>query len=63
MSTKEFNRELRKLQFELGPLQKWTRRNGLRAVVAFWGRDAAGKRAQKPLNFIMRSKRGSDFDR
>ena len=36
-------RELVRLQFELLKLQDWVRRQGLRAVVLFEGRDAAGK--------------------
>ena len=36
-------RELVRLQFELLKLQDWVRREGLRVVVLFEGRDAAGK--------------------
>ena len=35
--------ELAHLQFELIKLQEWVRLNGLRVVVLFEGRDAAGK--------------------
>ena len=40
---KEFDRELRKLQVELCHLQDWVKREGMRIVVVFEGRDAAGK--------------------
>jgi polyphosphate kinase 2 len=40
---KEYERELRKLQVELCALQDWVRHEGLRVVVVFEGRDAAGK--------------------
>jgi polyphosphate kinase 2 len=43
ISRKEFDRELRKLQVELCHLQEWVKRKGLRIVVVFEGRDAAGK--------------------
>lgn len=38
-----YERELLKLQEELAKLQYWIRANGLRVVVLFEGRDAAGK--------------------
>jgi polyphosphate kinase len=38
-----YERELRKLQMELVKLQEWIRHEGLRVVVLFEGRDAAGK--------------------
>ncbi len=38
-----YERELRKLQVELVKLQEWIRHEGLRVVVLFEGRDAAGK--------------------
>ncbi len=38
-----YYRELEKLQIELVKLQEWVRKEGLRVVVVFEGRDAAGK--------------------
>ncbi|MFQ5583091.1 MAG: polyphosphate kinase 2 [Calditrichia bacterium] len=43
MKKKEFERELRKLQVELVKLQEWIKHKGLKVVVVFEGRDAAGK--------------------
>jgi polyphosphate kinase 2 len=43
MSRKEFERELKPLHEELVKLQLWAQHSGLRAVVVFEGRDAAGK--------------------
>src|SRR6187200_3256843 len=40
---KEYLKELRKLQAELCHLQEWVKHKGLRAIVIFEGRDAAGK--------------------
>ena len=40
---KRYNRELAKLQIELVKLQEWIRNKGLKVVVIFEGRDAAGK--------------------
>jgi polyphosphate kinase 2 len=39
----DYERELRRLQVELVKLQEWIRHEGLRVVVLFEGRDAAGK--------------------
>lgn len=39
----EYDKELRRLQAELVKLQEWVRHEGLRVVVLFEGRDAAGK--------------------
>lgn len=39
----DYDRELRRLQIELVKLQEWIRHEGLRVVVLFEGRDAAGK--------------------
>ena len=39
----DYDQELRKLQIELVKLQEWIRHKGLRVVVLFEGRDAAGK--------------------
>jgi polyphosphate kinase 2 len=43
LSRKEYEAELRKLQIELCTLQDWVRANGLRVILVFEGRDAAGK--------------------
>ena len=40
---KTYERELAKLQLELVKLQEWVRHQGLKVVVIFEGRDAAGK--------------------
>jgi polyphosphate kinase 2 (PPK2 family) len=39
----DYERELRRLQIELVKLQEWIRERGLKVVVLFEGRDAAGK--------------------
>jgi len=39
----DYEQELRRLQIELIKLQEWIRHKGLRVVVIFEGRDAAGK--------------------
>ena len=43
MSKQEFDKRLEKLQVELCRLQAWVVEKGLRVVVVFEGRDAAGK--------------------
>ena len=43
MKTKEYEKELQKLQVELCHLQDWVKEKGLRVVVLFEGRDGAGK--------------------
>ncbi|MFW5740665.1 MAG: polyphosphate kinase 2 [Myxococcota bacterium] len=43
LKRKFYEAELRKLQVELVKLQEWVRHKGLRVVVIFEGRDAAGK--------------------
>ena len=43
MKRKEYEKELRKLQTELCRLQDWVKDKGLRVIVVFEGRDAAGK--------------------
>jgi polyphosphate kinase len=43
MKNKEYLRELRKLQTELCHLQAWVKEKGLRIMIVFEGRDAAGK--------------------
>ena len=43
MKRKLYEKELRKLQVELCHLQDWVKAKGLRVIVLFEGRDAAGK--------------------
>jgi polyphosphate kinase len=43
MKRKAYEKELRKLQVELCKLQDWVKHKGLRIIVLFEGRDAAGK--------------------
>jgi polyphosphate kinase 2 len=43
MKRKQYEKELRKLQTELCRLQDWVVHKGLRVIVIFEGRDAAGK--------------------
>ena len=43
MKRKEYEKALRDLQVELCTLQDWVKEEGLRVVVVFEGRDAAGK--------------------
>jgi polyphosphate kinase 2 len=43
MTSKEYEKALRTLQVELCALQAWVMRKGLRVIVVFEGRDAAGK--------------------
>ncbi len=43
ISKKEYEREYRNLQIELVKLQEWIKYKGLKVVVLFEGRDAAGK--------------------
>src|SRR5579862_6007573 len=43
MKRRVYEKELRKLQVELCLLQDWIKRKGLRAIIVFEGRDAAGK--------------------
>jgi len=43
MNRKEYEKTLRMLQVELCALQDWIKEQGLRVVVVFEGRDAAGK--------------------
>src|SRR5689334_19267545 len=43
MKNKKYAKELRKLQGELCKLQQWVKYKGLRAIIVFEGRDAAGK--------------------
>jgi polyphosphate kinase len=55
LKRKEYERELARLQLELVKLQHWVKHAGLRVVLVFEGRDAAGKggvikRIVDPLN-------------
>ena len=55
LKTRKYEKELGRLQKELVKLQFWIRHKGLRVVVIFEGRDAAGKggaikRVAEPLN-------------
>lgn len=43
LKRKDYEKELRKLQAELCYLQDWVKEKGLRVVIVFEGRDAAGK--------------------
>jgi polyphosphate kinase len=43
LKTKDYERELRKLQTKLVEMQEWVRASGAKVVVVFEGRDAAGK--------------------
>ena len=43
LKTKDYEKELYKLHAELVKLQAWAKHTGLRAIVVFEGRDAAGK--------------------
>lgn len=43
LSTKEYEKELALLQIELVKLQEWVKLKGLKVIVIFEGRDAAGK--------------------
>jgi polyphosphate kinase 2 len=43
MKRKAYEKELHKLQVELCHLQEWVKYKGLRAIIVFEGRDAAGK--------------------
>ena len=43
MKRKKYEKELRKLQGELCKLQDWVKHKGLRVIIIFEGRDAAGK--------------------
>jgi polyphosphate kinase 2 len=43
LKRKPYEKELRKLQAELCHLQEWVKAKGLRVIVVFEGRDAAGK--------------------
>jgi polyphosphate kinase 2 (PPK2 family) len=42
LKRKQYEQELRRLQAELCRLQDWVKQEGLRVMVIFEGRDAAG---------------------
>ena len=55
LNKKKYEKELAKLHIELVKLQRWVKQKGLKVVVLFEGRDAAGKggtikRISEPLN-------------
>ena len=55
ISKKKYKKELKRLDIELVKLQRWVQHKGLKVVVLFEGRDAAGKggtikRISEPLN-------------
>src|SRR5436305_396676 len=43
LGNKQYTKELRRLQGELCKLQDWVKHKGLRVIIIFEGRDAAGK--------------------
>jgi polyphosphate kinase 2 len=43
LTNKQYMKELRKLQVKLCQLQDWVKHKGLRVIIVFEGRDAAGK--------------------
>ena len=43
LGKKDYEKELRRLQGELCKLQEWVKHKGLRVIIVFEGRDAAGK--------------------
>ena len=43
MKAKTYEKELRELQGQLCDLQEWVKHKGLRVIIVFEGRDAAGK--------------------
>lgn len=43
MSAKEFDKEMKKLQYELVKMQEWVKASGAKICVIFEGRDTAGK--------------------
>ena len=49
---KEYQKELFRLQLELIKLQEWVKAKGLKVVVIFEGRDAAGKGGVIKLSLI-----------
>ena len=45
LKRKKYEKELRRVQAELCKLQDWVKYKGLRSIVIFEGRDAAGSQA------------------
>src|SRR5260370_19113843 len=43
LKRKDYEKQVRKLQVELGNLQDWVKEKGARIIILFEGRDAAGK--------------------
>src|SRR5512138_731787 len=43
LKARKYEKELRKLQGELCDVQEWVKEKGLRVIIVFEGRDAAGK--------------------
>ena len=43
ISTRKYNTALKKLHTELVHLQEWVKKEGLKVVIVFEGRDASGK--------------------
>jgi len=43
LKRKEYEKELSRLQAELCKLQDWVKHKGLRVIIVFEGRDAAGR--------------------
>ena len=43
LKRKKYEKKMRRLQAELCKLQDWVKYKGLRAIIVFEGRDAAGK--------------------
>ena len=48
MKRKTYEKELHKLQVQLCHLQDWVKEKGLRVIILFEGRDAAGKGPSRP---------------
>jgi hypothetical protein len=48
MKRKAYEKELHKLQVQLCHLQDWVKEKGLRVIILFEGRDAAGKGPSRP---------------
>ena len=43
LTTRKYNKQLRKLHVELVKLQEWVKHKGLKICIVFEGRDGAGK--------------------
>ena len=62
LKRKQYMRELAKLQAELCKLQDWIKYKGLRVIVVFEGRAAAGSFAWLPLDLVYNRASGSVVD-